>query len=187
MWLISPYLNRVRSGLMKDYLTWNVLDIWCGPALTADHMPEDKLYYGIEYNETQVKEWNEKYADKWYKFFHRDLNNDEFDLGDIEFDTVTMTALVEHIRNHDNLFHEINKYLKKWGRVVLTTPTWFGNYIVLNVFSKIWLTSPEAFEEHCVIYTPSYVRMLCRDFGFKTVSHTYFQIWCNQRVVLEKI
>lgn len=187
MWLLTPYLQKVRNKMYTRYLKGDILDIGCGPASAIQYLNDTQKYYGIEFGQERVAKLKEKFPQENYQFFQRNLNTEPFDLGNVKVDTVIMIAFVEHIRNQDNLWNEINKYLKPGGRVVLTTPTVWGNYGLLNIMSKIGLTTKEAYREHCTIYTKNYLEMLCRDFGYQVVERKYFQVWGNQKVVLERV
>ena len=58
------------------------------------------------------------------KFFSFDIEKDQLEHKDDSIDFVTMNAVIEHIKNQDNIFKEIRRVLKKNGLVFVRTPNW---------------------------------------------------------------
>ena len=69
----------------------------------------------------------------------RNLGKDPLDL-DRKFDVVLMVALIEQIIDH----------LKPGGKIVITTPTMFGNDIVHRIGAKFGLFSKSAVDDYVV-------------------------------------
>src|SRR5664279_3946205 len=65
------------------------------------------------------------------------------------FDVVTLLAVVEHLELSELqlLFTEIFRILKPGGRVIITTPAVWTNFILWSL-AKLHLLSPEEIAEH---------------------------------------
>ena len=97
MGLLSKWLHKIRTNLVSPYVVGDVLDIGCGPATNLKISAKKiKKYYGIESDQSIVKQLNIKYPKA--KFFQKDLDEDSFDLH-MKFDRILLIAVIEHIFN----------------------------------------------------------------------------------------
>jgi len=97
-----------------------------------------------------------------------------------------MIALIEHLFNQKFVMDEIAKSLKIGGKVIVTTPTPFGNDVVHRIGAPLGLCSKNAANGHIVIYNKLRFTTLANEVGLVVKSHKFFQLYCNQVVVLEK-
>ena len=63
-----------------------------------------------------------------------------------------MIAIIEHIWNQRFLFEQVLKNLKPSGKIVITTPTPFGNDFVHALGAKVGLFAKSAVDDHIMIY-----------------------------------
>ncbi len=175
------YLNRKRLEITKPFITGSILDVGCGPATTYKDL-QPKEYVGIELNENDVKRLKEKFP--LAKFYSRNLEKDKLNLNQ-KFDTVILLAVIEHIKYPDNMIIELKRCLKEKGKIIMTTPTPFGNF-VHTILSKIGLTSKEAVEGHVNIYSHRKFINTARKYGLKIIKYQRFELSCNSLIVLGK-
>ena len=184
MAILTPYIAKWRHRVIEPYVRGNVLDVGCGNALILEqHAPEIRQYCGIERNAGTVSRLRNKYPEA--TFLQHDLDSDVLDV-DMKFDCVLMIALIEHLFNHKFVMEGIAAALVPGGKVVITTPTPFGNDVVLRLGAVFGLFAKSAVDDHIVIYNRHRFKILANAIGLKVNRYEYFQLFCNQLVVLEK-
>jgi hypothetical protein len=95
-------------------------------------------------------------------------------------------AVIEHIFNLKHLGHGLALALRPGGRVILTTPTPFGNDVVHNLGAKLGLFSQVAVDDHIVIFNRKRLQIFAGEAGLVLAAHKLFQLGCNQFAILEK-
>lgn len=182
--LLSSWLHKMRTNRVVSFIKGDVLDLACGPA-TGLGLAGDRInkYYGVEYDLKTVELLRVRYPEA--KFFQKDLDEDFLDF-DIKFDVILLIAVIEHIFNQKHLFKEIIKSLKPGGKIVMTTPTPFGNDIIHRFGGKLGLFSKVATDDHIVIFNKKRLQIVAKEFGLKIEKYQRFQLGCNQLVVLTK-
>lgn len=93
-----------------------------------------------------------------YDYPSFDIEKDKFIHEDESIDFVTMNAVIEHIKNPDNIFKEIRRVLKKNGLVFVRTPNWQLDY-------KNFFNDPT----HVKPYTPQSLKQTFELYNFKTI------------------
>lgn len=184
MALLSKWLHEKRTSLVVPYIMGDVLDVGCGPASNYK-FAKDKIinYYGLEYDKEYLEQLRKEYPNT--KFFQRDLEEDDFNL-DIKFDCILLIAVIEHILNQKHLFKEILKYLKPDGKIVITTPTLFGDDIVYRIGERIglWGGIGTGHDNHVIIYNKRRFKILAYEFNLKIEKYKTFELGCNQLVIM---
>jgi len=135
--LLTEAMKRERHRHVAPYVRGAVLDIACGPAQTLG-LFSDRIesYCGIELTQKRV-DWNRaKFPE--HQFCQADLEKDVLEL-DRQFDVVLLVAVIEHIFNQRHLMEQVLRNLKPDGRIVITTPTPFGNDVVHRVGAALGL------------------------------------------------
>lgn len=179
--LLSSYLHRRRTNIVKPYLKGDMLDIGCGPADLIHFLDEDQHYIGIESNKKVVIQLKERYPK--YEFYERDVENG-INL-DGEFNTITMIAVIEHIKNPANVLRQSHDLLTDDGDLVITTPTPLGDTLH-KMGAKFGLTSKAAVEEHVKIYSYEDLQSLLNSFGLNIYLYQKFEFGLNQMCVARK-
>ncbi len=187
MGILSKWLHNVRIKITKQYIKGNVLDIGCGSAsIFTKFNHRINKYYGVEYDQKHISGLNQKYIkNKKVKFFQKDLDTDKLNF-DIKFDCIIILAVIEHIYNQKHFIIELVKNLKPNGKLVITTPTPFGNDIVHRIGASIGLFNKVQGDDHVVIYNKKRFKILAKDFGLDIKKYKTFEFNCNQLVVFEK-
>ncbi|MBN1456612.1 MAG: class I SAM-dependent methyltransferase [Sedimentisphaerales bacterium] len=180
MSLLSKHIRMVRINKTSPYVKGSVLDLGCGDAIVLKIFG-DKIerYCGVEYDQKRVERL--KAENPEHEFICRDLEEDPLGL-DISFDTIFLTAVIEHIFNQKHLMQEILKSLKPDGKIIITTPTLFGD-MVHRIGSKVGLFASSADDHHIIIYSRKRFEVLAKAFGLKILSYQTFEFRCNQLVV----
>lgn len=124
--LLFNFDMPVYDKILKDKKDVCVLDLGSANGLTLMKRFKDrenvKKIIGIEYNENNVKEANEKYGCDRIKFYQGDVESDEFEEllekileeHDIEgFDFINILALISHLKNPSKMFKVIRRFCNR--------------------------------------------------------------------------
>jgi len=180
--LLTPHLHKKRIGMVRPYLKGDILDIGCGSADLTKFLNENQHYCGVELNENLIKELKRKYPK--YQFYCKNVDKDELDIHR-KFDTITMIAVVEHLKNPENILQQCYTLLKDNGGLIITTPTPLGGKIH-KIGAKLGLTSKEAVKEHHKLYSYEDMEGLLTSRGFMIYIYQNFVFGMNHMFVCKK-
>lgn len=184
MALLTNYLINARMSRIEPYIRGDVLDLGCGSAEILDkYGSKIEHYCGIEYSKTVVQTLQAKYPRA--TFYARNLDQEKLAL-DRKFDCILMVALIEHLFNQKHVMDEVAAALKPGGKIILTTPTPFGNDVVHRIGASMGLFSKAAVDDHIVIYNHHRLKLLAREINLKLEEYFTFQLLCNQFAVFTK-
>ena len=182
MAILSKYLQRARLKKISPFLRGDVLDLGCANArVLRDYGSRISYYCGIERSQRKVKQLKKEFPDAC---FHQcDLDADRLTL-DRQYDCILMLAIIEHLSNQKHVMTEVKRTLKPEGVVLITTPTVFGNNIVLRFGARLGLFAKSAVNNHIFIYNRHRFIVLTNEIGLELRQHQTFQLFCNQLAVL---
>lgn len=181
--LLSAYITKKRMEAIKDHLVGDILDLGCGYSRVPNWLEPTQRYVGVDIAPRAV-EWLQKNYPN-HHFYQRNFENQEIDL-DIEFDTILMAAILEHLASPDLLFQQLKKCLKPNGKIVITTPTPLGGFIH-TVGSKLGLFYAEAADEHEKFYGFTDIEEVTSKSGFEITKYEKFLFGGNQLILLKII
>lgn len=88
-----------------------------------------------------------------YDYPSFDIEKDKLLHKNESIDFITMNAVIEHIRNPNNIFKEINRVLKSDGLIFIRTPNWKMDYKnFYNDPTHVKPYSPESLENTLKLY-----------------------------------
>jgi SAM-dependent methyltransferase len=174
--LLTPFLTRRRMKAITPYLHGDVLDLACGYAMVVALLQPGQDYLGIEGNPQFIESLSDSYPG--HRFLLRDLDQEALDL-DQRFDTILLVAIIEHLKHPDRLVAQLPHYLKPAGRVVMTTPSPFGDKIH-RAGARLGLFSKEAVEEHETIFSHQRMVELLQPAGLVIEHYQRFLLGGNQ-------
>ncbi len=170
---------RINKGIEYIQTNSNVLDIGNYDEVLFQKL-KTKLKYGIGIDPLAKETSSEKY--KIIKgYFPKDLHEK------IEFDAITLFAVLEHIPvdELDIFVNNISNHLKANGVVIMTVPSKTVDKI-LSILTKLKLVDGMSLEEHHG-YDTNTTESLFNKHGFKLVTHQKFQLGVNNLFVFKKI
>lgn len=180
-------LQNLRNNEIINFLRGDVLELGCWEGFIPEFLNKknkNNNYYGIDYREDTIKNLTTKYPE--YHFIKHDLD-EVLDFWRQEFDTVVSTAVIEHIYNQKNFFITATRALKKWGKLVITTPSNFGNDIIYPLMCKLWYRwGNGVLSDHITIYNKDRFMVAANDFWLEIESFKFFEFFCNQVVIFNK-
>lgn len=130
----TEYLMERRNEIVRPYLRGDVLDIGCGKEAYLAHFVDKRhIYVGIDGDDEVIQVLERYYQDIPNYKFHCVNFEKENELAILKhyspFTTITMLAVIEHLRNPDGILRLCAQMLKADGNLVLTTPTAGGDKI----------------------------------------------------------
>lgn len=161
--LIRKYLNL---SIKKDKKRSKILDIGCANGEMCKDFTEKANIYGIDISKILLK----KAEKNGYKTIQLDLEKSRLPFKDSDFDVVVSGELIEHIVNTDWLMAEINRVLKKRGKLIVSVPNvnqWIG-YIMMAIFDLPPRFSARFRSLHVRDFTFKTFKACLKEFGFKT-------------------
>lgn len=180
--ILSSFLQRQRLKIAQPYIHDHVLDLGCGFAEVTD-LVSTTNYVGVD-GHPIIVEWL-KVNHPGYEFHHFDLDHDQISL-DMQFDTIIMLAVIEHLKYPDNILSQIPNLLKDDGLFIMTTPAPIGD-IMHQVGAKIGLFSKHAVDDHEIIFTHQSMEPYLTRNGLKIREYRPFLLSTNQLYICETI
>ena len=92
-----------------------------------------------------------------------------------QYDTIVMLAVLEHLKRPMEVVRWCEDRLKPGGKLVITTPTTLGDFIVQKVFRlKV---------DHRYIFNKRKLHYICEMPGLSVVKYSRFELGANQLIV----
>lgn len=133
------YIQTYKS-ILGDRFKSKILDLGCG----TNHFSQICIKHGFEAEGIDIEQVN--------------FEKDKLPYKNNTFNIVHFNAVLEHIKNPDNILTEIKRILKPNGLVIINTPNWQMDF-------KNFYNDPT----HVKPYTPKSLKMLVEMYGFKTI------------------
>lgn len=118
----EPWVKHDAKEVVFSSVTPNtkVLDLGCWTGLLGEKLKKEKNCFviGVDINEKAL-ELAKKRLDK---VFLADLDNWDIKNGLPNFDYITATDVLEHLKNPEGLLLKVKKYLKDEGRLIISVP-----------------------------------------------------------------
>ncbi|MFH1391822.1 MAG: class I SAM-dependent methyltransferase [Candidatus Diapherotrites archaeon] len=172
--ILSNFLLRQRNSLAAKYVKGKMLDVGCNEGEFRKFILPNTNYFGIDIN-PKPKKVN-------FPFKQLSVENNLEQLG--KFDSVTLIALIEHLKKPEKAIKNVHKILNKKGRIIITTPSKIGDKIH-SITSTIGLVSKFAAEDHQKIFSLEELEFLLKNQGFKIIESKTFFFGLNLLVVGE--
>jgi 2-polyprenyl-3-methyl-5-hydroxy-6-metoxy-1,4-benzoquinol methylase len=180
--LLSGYAENQRWRAIQPFVHGAVLDIGCGWSRLPDLIPSLVTYVGADIN-PQALDYCRAHLPQ-HKFYQRDLDVEPLDIPDGPFDTIILTAVLEHLHTPDKILAEIPALLIPSGRLLLTTPSPWGD-IVHQLGSRVGLVYAEGFVKHVKIYSTQDLYDLLTRHGFRVLQYRHITAGMNHLAVCE--
>ena len=146
-----------------------VLDVGCADGLITNQISNGNQVYGIDISENAIKAAKKKYKKINFKVCEAEK---KYPFKKEEFDVVFSGDVIEHVPEPVKMIKEINRVLKKNGKIIITTPYhgfWKNLAIILFRFDNHF--DPEG--PHLRFFTMNSMRKILKKNGFK-VKRTYY-------------
>jgi len=103
-------------------------------------------------------------------------------------DVVTMTAVLEHLSNPEEILKDSYRVLKEDGRLILTTPLPRAKFILEFLAFQLKLIDRGEIEDHKNYFSPKEIKeMLCQSgFDKKRIKISLFEFSLNSLIIAQK-
>lgn len=157
-----------------------LIDFGCGaePVLLRKASPFIRWGIGIDYDAIPLREGN--------IIVRKDTVVDAFPVPNESASAVSMTAVLEHFSVEDarRILQACYKVLIPGGRVILTTPTPEGKWVLEPVARFTPLVAKAEVLDHKQYYSKTDIAMLAQSAGFSMAEYTRFELGGNSVAVL---
>lgn len=164
----------------------NILDVGCELGNILSFLSEDVKYVGLNVDEASLDiAKNRFYRQSNPKFIKCEVGAEKIPINiNQKFDSIIMSAFIEHVDNRKQILIELLKYLVRDGRIILTTPTPKSRQISeLGVLLK--LLRREAIQEHHDLLFYDTLSSLADEVGLFISYYETFLFGFNQLAVLK--
>lgn len=179
----EKFLSYLRFKKISKYIPKNsvVLDLGCGFNGNFLKYVDKKISKGIGIDISV----NKKISGSKIKLSEHNLNL-KFPFSDNSFDTVTSLANLEHLVNPKENLREICRVLKPGGVLLLTAPSTYNKPVLEFLAYKLKLISKEEIRDHKNYFDKKTLLDYCKQAGFSSVNHEYFQLFLNNFILAQK-
>jgi len=166
---LQPGWHNITFLKLKKYVLLESvhLDYACGPGtFIGAYIKNDSI--GIDLSKNQISYAKDKYG-KYGRFFS--ISDSDISNYKNHFDVITIAGLLEFLTIKDaiQLISNLQKTLKKDGRIILTTPNYGGFFSILQKI--VYLFSDVNYENDLVTkYSSIKIKELLSEGSFKNVA-----------------
>jgi SAM-dependent methyltransferase len=178
--LLSDKATQLRIKIILPYVRGRVLDVGCGWARIPGLLAPEQRYVGVDGNAEALAFDRGKYPQ--HRFLLRDVDRQPLDLGEERFDTVVMTAVIEHLHVPQHILDEIHSVLAPGGVLLITTPTPFGDWLH-RIGDPLKLFYSEAVVAHVQIFDRQALHRIVAERRYDAVHYQSFAWGANQLLV----
>jgi 2-polyprenyl-3-methyl-5-hydroxy-6-metoxy-1,4-benzoquinol methylase len=177
--LFTRLLLERRLAAVRPYLRGDVLDLGCGGGELIRCLRPGQAYTGVDWRSEAVRQLQTRFPQ--HTFLRRDFDTEPLALPQ-QYDTVVLLAVIEHLQQPERLFGQLRDLLRPDGRVVMTSPSGWGNW-VHGLGARFGLFSREAAAEHHTIFTRQTLGNIIEPFGLALTRYRRFLWGGNQLFV----
>ncbi len=182
--ILSPLLKYIRIKKILKYIDKDasILDIGCDEAYILKYINNYNCYLGIDINSEIIKYNKIKYSKmKKISFYSMDI---EQSIGNIDkkFDTVILTAVIEHLKDFYGLLSKLSDITTDKAILIITTPAKVSDKI-LKIGAKIKIFSSESLDEHEQYFKKTDFKELEK---WELKYYSLFELFMNQLIILKK-
>ena len=171
--LLSGTARDKRLNMILPHVRGRVLDIGCGFTRLPDRIPNLVSYTGLDNHPNTPGHFERNYPQ--HEFHLCNLEADPLDFLEGPYDTVILTAIVEHLHHPEVVLERVRPLLAPGGRVLITTPSPFGD-LLHQVGSRLGLFYAEKVVEHVQIFSLQRLVKMAVNSGYQVLEAKSF-VW----------
>jgi 2-polyprenyl-3-methyl-5-hydroxy-6-metoxy-1,4-benzoquinol methylase len=140
------YFEHIARTLVKYFRIHTALDIGCNTGSLVKAFKDLGIEaYGVDVSQAAISNAPKELRGQLCCL---DVTRDRLPFEDEKFDLITMSEVVEHLRDFQNTLCEIRRVLKVNGHIYVTTPSMPGADILSNLMHLSRLTNPTHINVH---------------------------------------
>ncbi|EKD24784.1 MAG: hypothetical protein ACD_80C00152G0003 [uncultured bacterium (gcode 4)] len=186
--LIDIIIYKLRTKQILKHCNFDdkvIVDAGCWHnALFLQHIkkkyaPKKLIAFDMKLNHEELKK-------QWILTQEWNLNED-FNLPE-KVDLFLCTAVLEHLSEPINFLKNAYANLKKWGYLLLTTPSIRSKPVLEFIAFRLKLINPIEISDHKEYYTKDKLVKYLEKAWFekKNIKHRYFELYMNNFVLVQK-
>lgn len=182
--ILEPILRslRIRKVLpvIRQYPDCCLLDVGCGwdYRLLKTLKPFIKSGIGIDYKVQESESGKIKTIQM--------IMANTLPFAAESFDVITLLAVLEHLSDPLGMIKEIERILKKDGRLVMTVPSKAAQPVLEFLSYRLKIICADEIREHKKYYDRDELEKLFSQTGMAIECHRYFQLGMNNFCVVKK-
>ena len=183
--ILEPILSRLRIAAIKNTAlkvpNCRLLDVGCGQdaILLRAMSPHIKAGVGLDKNVSATIAGNIQIMSLEF--------SGRLPFNDNDFDVCTLLAVLEHIDDDSSMLKEISRVLRPGGQLILTVPSWHAKPVLEFLAFRLGIVSREQIADHKRYYNKADLcELIARINDLEIVSHRYFQLGMNNRLVCRR-
>lgn len=182
---LEPVLRKLRIrkvlSTIRHYPDCRLLDVGCGwdYRLLKTIEPYIKSGIGIDF---KVQESESEKIKTIQMFMSGTLP-----FAAESFDVITLLAVLEHLSNPLGMVKEIERILKKNGRLVMTVPSKAAQPVLEFLSYRLKIVSADEIRGHKKYYDYNDLEKLFSQTGMIMEHHRYFQMGMNNFCIIKKV
>ena len=173
--LLSPYLRRERFRAVVPLIRGSVLDFGCGVGELARYCDKSR-YWGVDRDADALAVARTRFPECRF--------TTEAPAAE-KFDTILGLAVIEHMKEPEELLRLFRRVVGDGGRLVLTTPHPYYRW-VHDLGARLGIFSRGASEEHEAFFDQRRMRETAARAGWSLTQSKRFLFGANQLFVFER-
>lgn len=178
----EKFLCELRFRMVVKHIPANskMLDVGCGYNGKLLYKIKEKISagFGIDISVNKIS------RDEKIVLIEHDLAC-PLPFEDNSFDAVNSLANLEHLHNPEKNLIDIHRVLRPGGMLLLTTPSVYAKP-VLETLAFFGIVSREEIRDHKNYFNKKILSEYCREIGFSSFRHRYFQFGMNNFLMAKK-
>lgn len=181
--LLSDRARQQRLAMILPHARGRVLDIGCGFSKLPDLIPDLESYTGIDNHPHAPTYFANHYPQ--HSFYTCNIDEQLLDFLDGTYDTIILTAIVEHLHHPGQVLSQVRPRLARGGHLLVTTPSPFGD-LLHQVGSRLGLFYAEKIVQHVQIFNQRQLVALITESGYQVLEARRF-VWGANLFVLATV
>lgn len=181
--LLSGQALAERWRAIQPYVRGRLLDIGCGLTPWTESFQSDQVYVGVDINKQLLAQMRQRYPH--HEYIQRDLDVEDLGLAGRQFDTIIMTAVLEHLHQPRRVVTAARSLLAPNGVFLATTPSPWGD-IVHRLGSRVNLFYAESVVKHIKIFNRIELLEMMTQCGYEVVKFKHFAFGMNQLLICRR-
>ncbi len=177
--ILEPFFRYTRVRQVLKYVQKNksLLDIGCGSDFKFLKMASSKISEGFGLDKSAT--------DTLYKNI-RITNYDiekTLPFEDSRFDTVTMLAVLEHLKNPEDMVKECYRVMKEHSILIITVPSPKSKSLLEFLACKLKIASPAEIKDHKFYFSKDELIGMIKKSGFSSTKFKNYNFGMNYLVI----
>jgi 2-polyprenyl-3-methyl-5-hydroxy-6-metoxy-1,4-benzoquinol methylase len=161
---------REKYGVIVPYLGSTVLDLGCGSGVLIPFLEKGTIYVGADVDQNAVDRLRAHYRDHAFHCIDFDTQPLPNSLAATSFSSIVLLAIIEHLKNPEQIIKQCNLLMNSETRLIITTPTRTGD-LVSRYFERFIGGRDGCAHPHLRSFGRNSLDDLCQRHGLRCLSY----------------